>query len=496
VDSRETAKRRSPWSWLRSKIGRRAAPDDDEYLYRLLLGRAAGRGELAAHSGRDVVSVVSDLARSRAHREIMRATLEEDVAWLYREMLRREPEGADVVARRVGRPLLEVVLEFTRSDEYRARARAATAADVETLYQRVLHRPPEDAAAVTTRVGLPLLDVAKDVYQSAEARAMQGIEVDELQEWCTLFLGAPVDEAWACELVEVLRSLRIRRVALLEHLLRMHLRRRGVEGPGETVIGRSSGESLSSRADYSPTRHFGSKITLVVPTIDSAAWIQSVVEFYDEIGIRPLYVVDSRTRDATREILAEAKQDWIKVAAAAPRVEAMLPGILGRVHTAWVLRLDDDELPSPELLRCCDEAVDRCEAPVWGFPRLCLRWEPGRPTLDYSTFLTFGPAADMDRQWRLFRPDRVRLRDDVHTPGFDSTVRTRAPADAFILHFDWILRSPARRREKAESYKAQAESGALRQVLYETVPDEWHQFVPLDHPRSLDFARRIHQAVR
>lgn len=116
--------------------------------------------------------------------------------------------------------------------------------------------------------------------------------------------------------------------------------------------------------------------------------------------------------------------------------------------------------------------------------------------LDYSTFLTVGPAVDMDRQWRLFRPDRVRLRDDVHTPGFDSTARTRAPADAFILHFDWILRSPARRREKAARYEAQAGSGVLRQVLYETIPHDWHQFVSLEHPRALDFARRIYQAVR
>jgi hypothetical protein len=332
-----------------------------------------------------------------------------------------------------------------------------------------------------------------DVFQSAEARAIHGIDIDELQELCRLFLGAPVDESWARKLVEILRSFRLGQSALVAHLLRMYVRQLGVTDAAGGRTG-EPGRLLKEHPDYTPTHHFGSAITLVVPTIDSESWIQEIIDFYESIALRPLYVVDSRTRDGTCEILARAKQNWIKVSSKAARVESLLPGVLGRVNRRWVLRLDDDELPSPGLLDFCDEAVDRDDAPVWGFPRLCLRWQPGRTTLDYSTFLTLGPAVDMDPQFRLFRADSVILKDEVHTPGFDSAIKARAPSGALILHFNWVLRTLARRRDKAALYAAQAGDGLHPlDFLYEDVPEEWHLFEPLEHPRLLDVARRIHQ---
>jgi hypothetical protein len=238
-------------------------------------------------------------------------------------------------------------------------------------------------------------------------------------------------------------------------------------------------------------------MTLIVPTIDSEAWIQEVIDFYESIGLRPLYVVDSRTCDGTCEVLAAAKQNWIKVSGKARVFESLLPGILGRVRKPWVLRLDDDELPTPGLLRFCDEVVDRDDPPVWGFPRLCLRWHPGQPTLEYSTFLTLGAAADMDRQFRLFRPDRVTLKEEVHTPGFESTTLASAPSRALILHFNWVLNTASRRRDKAARYEAlSGPELRARNVLYEDIPEEWHLFESLEHPRLLDFARRIHEKSR
>ncbi len=278
--------------------------------------------------------------------------------------------------------------------KYRTRARASTAADIEALYRRVLGRQPENDAAVTDRVGLPLLEVAVEIFESSEARAILGIELVELQEWCTLFLGAPAGDEWALALVDVLRNFRLGRSTLLRHLLRMHLRRRGIPpAHGKGILETAAALSMRESPDYRPARHFGSTITPVVPTINSEAWIQSLIDFYDEIGIRPLYAVDGRTTDRTREILAGAKQNWITVVAPAARVEAMLPRILEHVHTPWVLRLDDDELPSPRLLQCCEDAVSADGAPVWGFPRLCLRWSPDRPTLEDRR------SSRSDRRW-------------------------------------------------------------------------------------------------
>lgn len=168
----------SSWSRLLSNfLPRRATAADVGCLYRLLLGRDARPSELNAQAGRNVLSLVAELSTRWDHRELMRGALAEDVSWLYREMLHRIRESDDVIACRVGRPLLEAALEFARSEEFRAKARAATADDVEALYRQVLKRSPENASAVTSRVGLPLLDVALGVFDSPEARARQRIHV-------------------------------------------------------------------------------------------------------------------------------------------------------------------------------------------------------------------------------------------------------------------------------------------------------------------------------
>ncbi len=118
MNDKHTAASGSGWGRLLSRVApRRATPDDVAHLYRLLLGRDARASEIASCAGEDLLAVVTDLAGSWAHRDFMRTTLDSDVAWLYRTILQREPESDDVIARRAGHPLLDVVLEFVRSEE-------------------------------------------------------------------------------------------------------------------------------------------------------------------------------------------------------------------------------------------------------------------------------------------------------------------------------------------------------------------------------------------
>jgi hypothetical protein len=419
--------------------------------------------------------------------------------------LGREPENDAAVAAHVGGDILALATNLVASEEHRNLMRAVRAEDVIRLYREILGREPENDATVAAHVGRPLFDVAMDFAHSDEfrARARRAIPAQEIQEFCALFLGSFADDTWIIELAQILRFHQISIVALMDNLLRMHLRRRGIAAADDTwrLDHKPPYIHLREQPDYMPTRHFGTRITLVVPTVNSENWIRHLAEFYDTTGIKPLYAVDSRTTDSTREILAGRGDRWIEVTAEAERVEALLPAILRKVDTPWVLRLDDDELPSPELLRFADETADGetadgAEAPVWGFPRLSLRWHSGRSELAYSRFLAFGPYFDMDRQWRLFRPADVSLETGLHTAGIITDKGARATPGAYILHFDWVLRTLARRRQKAANYEAQAEKARhyRHYVLYEMIPEEWHQFETLDDPRFRDFARKIYHA--
>ena len=56
-----------------------------------------------------------------------------DVLRLYRDLLHREPESAQVVAEKQGWPIIDVAIAFAQSPEFLARARSATAEDVSRL---------------------------------------------------------------------------------------------------------------------------------------------------------------------------------------------------------------------------------------------------------------------------------------------------------------------------------------------------------------------------
>ena len=484
-----------PWQRLLSSLApRRATRADVYFLHQLLFGRDPRAGEIEVFEGDDLLRLVAELADSWEHREWMRRAQAPDVLQLYRTLLRREPETDLVVEHRIGRPLLEVIRELAQADERQSMSATTTPADVERLYQAFLNRSPEQPAAITSRVGLPLTEVAIEIGRSPEAWLRHGLSLEEVQESCEAILGARPDQAWLETLQPLLRSYCLGRVALLDHLRRMHERRHGVTASeAESTPASETGSEVNHA--FAPLHHFGTAITLVVPTINAAAWLPAIIDFYAGLGIRPLFAVDQRTSDHTCALLDGARQDWITVSGHEPRVEALMPAILERIRTPWVLRLDDDELPTPALLACCDAAIDEQVGTV-GFARLNLRKASPSAGIDASQFLTVARHVDWDRQWRLFRPGDVRVHDRLHTPGFDTRSRRPAPPAATLLHLDWIIRSEARRRRKQQTYDSQQTAATHpRSVVWEDVPDDWHLFVPIELTWLDAVVAHVHQAA-
>ena len=232
-------------------------------------------------------------------------------------------------------------------------------------------------------------------------------------------------------------------------------------------------------------------MTLVVPTINSASWIGEIFHFYREVGVDPLFAIDTRSSDGTEKCSPISARAWRR----SPLLRAAsiaFPAIAASSPTEWLLRLDDDELPSGALLRWLGEVDLDAPVDVYGFPRCQLVLDE-KQRLMRSRFISFGPAAEFDRQWRMFRRDRAVYSDQLHSPGLVIQSGAGAPDDALILHFDWIIRSYEERLSKFARYRDQSGNAALRARHYgiwEDIPLAWHAFEPVESEKLAAFARR------
>ena len=356
----------------------------------------------------------------------------------------------------------------------------ATEADISRLYRVLLGRDPETPEVVKERVNRPLLDVVIEITKSKEYRSILDSGFPQLERLVKAIFGAnaPRDD-WIQHFRKIIATYRIPVAEILDYLLQIS-------------------EQTEDRLWPAVTEPFGvgmckDAITVVVPTFNSASWIAELVQAYRDIGIDPLFAVDSRTTDNTVSVLAASDARFVCVASTEPRVEALMPALAASAPTTWILRFDDDELPSGELIRCIN-GLDLDSAPsVYGFPHCHLRLE-GQECLQRSRFIAFGPSADFDRLWRLFRKDRITFDGRLHTPGIVIQNTARAPNAAMILHFDWIIRNHETRLKKFERYRLQCDASArkVRHVaIWEDIPLSWHRFEPVPSERLTAFARRI-----
>ena len=196
---------------------------------------------------------------------------------------------------------------------------------------------------------------------------------------------------------------------------------------------------------------------VVIPTRNGAGWLAAFNRAYRRLGVQPLYLLDARTDDDSRAILAGEGASFIEVAAAFDRGEDVLWRGAGAVDAEWLLRLDDDEMPSAALIDWVEqEGVHRPEPALYLSSRPA--WHGGYSRLEAFYFNHSRPDFLMP-QPRFFRPDRIRYTDALHTAGIEMDDPGWAPDTAYFLHFDWLLRDLPARLRKLESYEAQRQGG-------------------------------------
>lgn len=196
---------------------------------------------------------------------------------------------------------------------------------------------------------------------------------------------------------------------------------------------------------------------LFIPTRDSARWIGNVIDFYSSRGLSPFIVIDKRTQDNTREIVASKGIEYKEFCPRSDYPEAgMLEFAAQNANSDWILRLDDDELPSQFLLDFVSSVGIKSKNQCYYIERRELSWDNGRvvysrspgkyPLPDYPQYLQ--PMA------RLFHVDRVEYLEEVHTTGLQNLkLYGFAPPQAFIVHLNCLVHDFNMRLNKILAYE-------------------------------------------
>lgn len=225
-------------------------------------------------------------------------------------------------------------------------------------------------------------------------------------------------------------------------------------------------------------------LTIAIPTINSERYLDIVLEFYQDHGFPVTVFVHNRSVDNS---LAVAKRSAATVVPLRNPCEFVAEGLIEEMsehcRTKWMLRIDDDELPSLAMMKFVKQAISEESTIVCGFPRnQCAVSESGR-------LLNCNAISPLEhRQWRLYQPARMTYVHGVHTPGFEVDGNRReshAPFEASMIHLDWALHSYDERRHKVERYDAHTPNAGTRwrsYYLYEENPSALSSLIELDFP--------------
>ena len=191
-------------------------------------------------------------------------------------------------------------------------------------------------------------------------------------------------------------------------------------------------------------------LSIVIPTINSARYIDIVLAFYQRHQIPVSVLVDDRSRDETFAVASRLVPDTRLIRNPGSIVEDLIPLIAQMFATQWILRIDDDELPTLAMMQFVEEAIGHNEVAVFGFLRHQCAISRAAGLLHAR-----GVSTSLHRQWRLFQPTRVTFHNSLHTPGLLADgIYESGPASASLIHLDWAVHTLAERREKLEFYDA------------------------------------------
>jgi hypothetical protein len=175
-----------------------------------------------------------------------------------------------------------------------------------------------------------------------------------------------------------------------------------------------------------------------------AARVAAVLSLVREVADEIVVALDDRAGEDVRDAMA-AVADQILLYPYAEPVDRPVPWLHTQCRGDWVLNLDDDEIPAPDLVAALPDLVRAEDVTHYWIPR---RWL--FPDLDtYLDELPWRP----DYQLRLVRndPRLLRFSADLHRPL--AVLGPRRFLEFPVWHLDCVVRPVEARREKVRKYE-------------------------------------------
>ena len=188
------------------------------------------------------------------------------------------------------------------------------------------------------------------------------------------------------------------------------------------------------------------KLSLCIVTLNSATYIEKLLQagrsFADEIVV----AVDSSSSDSTEEICRKYADKLFRVETGG-FFSNVLPWLEKQCSGDWILYLDQDELPSAQLVKALPGLLSDREVTHYYFRR---RWVIGDTQTRWIAQHSWSP----DWQQRLIR----NIRSLVRYPGrlhenYEVQGAFRHVYEGSIYHFDLVYHSEQQRRQKVELYE-------------------------------------------
>ena len=172
--------------------------------------------------------------------------------------------------------------------------------------------------------------------------------------------------------------------------------------------------------------------------------LASILALFGEVADEIVVAVEEPSALATHDAVAQVV-DWVCSFPPTEPSDRPIPWLFGLCSGKWILNIDDDEVPSPELIERLPGIIARQDITHGWIAR---RWL--YPST--STYLT-EPPWSTEFQLRLFLADErfVQFSDIFHRP-----VIAHGPGlfiDAPLWHLDTAVNPVRRRRLKADAYE-------------------------------------------
>src|ERR1700690_3350940 len=91
-------------------------------------------------------------------------------------------------------------------------------------------------------------------------------------------------------------------------------------------------------------------ISIVIPTKNSARYIDIILRHYARMGLRVIPFVDDSSTDNTLSLCRAHCEHVEMISNSGGLTETMIQEISERSRTDWILRFDDDELPTNSMI--------------------------------------------------------------------------------------------------------------------------------------------------